>query len=181
MRLFEDFIPIPEELWSFETGAPLQRCAICDCDLLVQGTNYLIEKAFKGNEVMFEYAMCTKCCVLLSQELSVQSKKLIDHYFDEYGDLEQRRLSYLGQFGTNYSKWVDRCMVKDTSRSECDEFQVYAWCIDRDLVFTGMPYMLSGDCIDDLLGLLSEETLGILNDFSDKVFGVDLPQGLLII
>lgn len=41
--------------------------------------------------------------------------------------------------------------------------------------------MLSSDCIDDLLELISEESLGAINDFSEKIFGVDLPKDLLII
>ncbi len=181
MQFFYEYIPVPEELWSFETGAPIQSCALCNCDLFTEGKNYLIEKAFKSNEVIFEYAMCTECREKLSGELSEQSKKLIDHYFSEHVDFEQRRLECLEAYGLDYARWVERCLVKDKPRSKCREYQLYAWCIDRDIVFTGMPYMLSSDCIDDILELLSEETLGVINDFSNKVFGVDLPKDLLII
>jgi hypothetical protein len=181
MQQFKEYIPIPEELWSFETGAPMQCCALCDCDLFEPGRNYLVEKAFKGSEVIFEYAMCLDCRDKLQGELSLQSRKLIQNYFEEHVDLEARRMECLKAYGLDYSKWVQQCLVKHKPRSECTEFQVYGWCVDRDLVFTGFPYMLSSDCIDDLLELISEESMGAINDFSEKIFGVDLPKDLLVI
>ena len=41
--------------------------------------------------------------------------------------------------------------------------------------------MLSSDCIDELLELLCEESLGAINDFSEKIFGIDLAKNLLVI
>lgn len=159
----------------------MKRCYLCGCDLWEDGCNYLIEKAFKADEVIFEYALCSECRDKLNGELSDQSLKLIGNYFDEHFDIEERRRSMLEQFGTDYWKWVDRCLVKDKPRSECEEFQLYGWCIDTDLVFTGMPYMLSSECIEDIMDLLSNETIGAINDFSDKIFGVGMPSDLLII
>ena len=72
-------------------------------------------------------------------------------------------------------------MVKDKPRFECSEFQFYARCVDECLVFTGFLYILSSDCIDDILGLLSEESLGAIIDFSEKIFGIDLPKDILIL
>ena len=44
-----------------------------------------------------------------------------------------------------------------------------------------VPYMLSGAVIDELLNLLSNETIGVLDDFSEKLFGIDIPQGLILV
>ena len=127
MQHFSEFIPVPEELWSFETGAPMQRCFMCDCDLFEEGTNYLIEKAFKGDEVLFEYAVCFECRMKLQDELSKKSLQLIYNYFAEHVDFERRRVEFLDRYGMDYGKWVERCLVKDKSRAECAEFQVYGW------------------------------------------------------
>lgn len=181
MEVFEDFIPVPKEFWSFETGNPFQRCFMCDGDLCDEGCNYLIEKAVRNDEVIFEYAICWLCRIELEKEFSEQSLRLIENYFNEHVDIEQRRVECLEKFGTDYQKWIERCMIKHKPREECEEYQLYAWCVDRDLVFTGMPYMLSSECIDDIIELLSDETIGAINEFSDKVFGVDLPKDLLII
>lgn len=122
MQQFNEFIPVPEELWSFETGAPMQRCFMCDCDLFEAGRNYLIEKAFKGDEVIFEYAICFDCRMKLQGELSQKSLGLILNYFAEHVDFERRRIELLDQHSTNYAKWVERCLVKDKPRAECSSF-----------------------------------------------------------
>jgi hypothetical protein len=72
-------------------------------------------------------------------------------------------------------------MIKGTPISKCEEHQIYGWFIDKDIVFTGLPYMLSGEVIDELLHLLSNETIGVLDDFSKKLFDIDIPKGLILV
>lgn len=154
---------------------------MCDIDLMVDGTNYLIEKAFRKKEVIFEYAMCFECLQQMRKELSVQSRKLIDHYFEEHINIEERRKLLIEKYGRRTHSWINKCMIKGTPMAQCEEYQIYGWCIDKDIVFNGLPYMLSGEVMDELLNLLSKETIGILDEFSEKLFGLDMPQGLFII
>ena len=72
-------------------------------------------------------------------------------------------------------------MVKGTPRWKCEEHQIFGWFVDRDIVFNGLPYMLSSEVIDEVVQLLSPETLGALHDFSDKLFGLDLTQPILVL
>lgn len=179
MNVYSDFYPVPKVFWCFETGEMFRRCHMCTIDLMIEGTNYLIEKAFRKKEVVFEYAMCFDCVQQLQETLSVQSRKLIENYFSEHVDLEERRKVLIEKHGRKPRSWIDKCMIKGTPMTQCEEHQIYAWCIDTDIVFTGMPYMLSGVVIDELLSLLSNETVGVLDDFSEKLFGIDVPQGLM--
>lgn len=87
----------------------------------------------------------------------------------------------LAEKGHRTRSWLGHSMIKGTPRWKCEEHQIYGWFVDRDIVFNGMPYMLSGEVIDELLDLLSPETLGILEAFSDKLFGIDLPQGFVLV
>lgn len=180
MNSYTDYDPVPEVFWSFETGEMFQRCRMCDIDLMIEGTNYMIEKAFRKKEVIFEYAMCLDCVQQMRNELSVQSRKLIDHYFDEHVDMEARRKHLIETYGRRTSSWINQCMVKGTPIAQCEEHQIYGYCIDKDIVFTGLPYMLSGEVIDELLNLLSNETIGAMDDFSEKLFGIDVPQGIIL-
>ncbi len=41
--------------------------------------------------------------------------------------------------------------------------------------------MLSGECIDDIVELMSDETIGVIKEFSDKLFGVDVPVDILLV
>ena len=72
-------------------------------------------------------------------------------------------------------------MIRNIPFSDCNEYQIYGWFIGKDIVYNGMPYMLSGDVIDELFNLLSSETTGVLDDFSEKLFGIDVPKGVILI
>lgn len=179
MDPYNNVIPIPKDFWSVETEQPFQQCSLCDCNLLEEGTNYMIEKAVNNGETIFEYAMCFKCHAKLSSEFSEISKTRVRRYFEERVNLERRLDDLSVRYGDKYNKWVSRCMVTDKPRTECKEYQLYGYFVDQNLVFNGMPYLLCSEVIEELLTLLSSETLGTLNDFSDRLFGIDMPQSLL--
>ena len=144
---------------------------MCSADLLAPGTNYLIEKVFRKKETIFEYAMCFDCHEAHRETLSLKSHKLVENYFDEQINLEERQQCMLAEKGHRKRSWLGHSMIKGTPRWKCEEHQIYGWFVDRDIAFNGMPYLLSGQVIDELLELLSPEILGILDKFSDKLFG----------
>ncbi|EDY80581.1 hypothetical protein VDG1235_195 [Verrucomicrobiia bacterium DG1235] len=181
MTTYYEFGPIPKDFHSFEKGAPFQHCSLCNADLFKEGTNYLIEKAFRKKETIFEYAMCLDCYSGLQQSLSKKSRELIENYFEEHIDTNTRASTLLDKHGRRSRSWLGHCMIKGTPRWKCEEHQIYGLFIDKDIVFNGLPYMLSGAAIDDILQLLSPETIGSLNDLSDKLFGIDLPQSILVL
>jgi len=145
------------------------------------GTNYLIEKAFKAEETIFEYAMCFECYEKTQKTLSENSKKLIQNYFEEHVDINNWRNRMLNEHGHETGSWLNNCLIKNTTREDSKEHQIYGWFVGSHLVFNGMPYMLSSEVIDDLLELLSTETLGILDNLNDQLFGIDLPKGYLLV
>lgn len=180
MQTYHDFIPIPEVFWSFETGKPINRCGLCDRNLMEPGTNYLIEKAFKNGETIFEHALCLQCHTRSVDEMSTESMQRLHAYFAERVDMEKRIAQGVEQFGTDPEKWIAHCMVKGYPIRECEEYQLYGYCIDEDLIFNGAPYILSGEVIDDILELLSSKTLDALGDLSDRLFGFNAPKDLLL-
>lgn len=181
MDLHHDYLPVPEIFWSFETGKPLENCKLCNQDLMEPGTNYLIEKAFKNGETIFEHALCLKCYTECNESMSEDSRLKIRDYFAERANADERQKNLLEQHGTNHEKWISHCMVKGFPIREVEEYQLYGFCIDKDLVFCGAPYVLCGDVIEEILELLSAETLGVMNDLSQKLFGFDVPRELFIL
>ena len=115
--------------------------------------------------------MCFDCHEAHRETLSLKSRKLVENYFDEQINLEERQQCMLAEKGHRTRSWLGHCMIKGMPRWKCEEHQIYGWFVDGDVVFNGMPYMLSGQVIDELLELLSPEILGILDKFSDKLFG----------
>ncbi|MDF7826151.1 hypothetical protein P4B35_19120 [Pontiellaceae bacterium B12227] len=180
MDLHHDYIAVPEVFWSFETGKPISHCKLCDCDLMEPGTNYLIEKAFKNGETIFEHALCLSCYTESHQSMSEDSREKIRDYFAEHVNMDERQNIFMEQYGTEHEKWIDHCMVKGFPVREIEEYQLYGFCIDKDLVFSGAPYVLCGDVIEEIMELLSAETLGTMNALSQKLFGVDAPHDLLM-
>ena len=180
MDTHQDYIPVPEVFWSFETGKPIAHCKLCGCDLLKPGTNYLIEKAFKNGETIFEHALCLSCYTQCHESMSEDSRIRIRDYFSARIDMDARQEKNMASYGTKYEKWISHCMVKGFPIREVDEYQLYGFCIDEDLIFSGAPYVICGDVIEEILELLSAETLGVMSDLSQKLFGIDAPRDLLV-
>ncbi len=177
----EPAIPIPEIFWSFETGKPLEQCSLCGCRLLEPGTPYLIEKAFRGSEVIFEHALCLDCHAASQQSLSQTSRERVRDYFAARVDPAERFRVLTEQHGTDHEAWISHCMVKGFPVREVDEYQLYGFCLGGELLFNGAPYVLCGEVIDEIIDLLSAETLGVLGELSNKLFGMDAPKDLLVI
>ena len=181
MDMHHDYIPLPEIFWSFETGKPIEHCSLCGRDLMVAGTNYLIEKAFLKGETIFEHALCLGCYQKTHESLSEESRARINAYFSEHVDMDRRQEALMQEHGADHEKWIGHCLVKGFPVQEVEEYQLYGFCIDQDLVFSGAPYVLCGEVIEEILELLSPETIGVMNDLSEKLFGIDAPKDLLVL
>ena len=66
-------VEIPKWFYPFLEDRPFKRCLICEQELLGGDVQYLIEKAWKGTEVIFEYAICLACIESQQEELSLES------------------------------------------------------------------------------------------------------------
>ena len=160
-----EYIPIPEIFHSFLYEGMFSECCVCDIELLHDGTGYIIEKAFKGDEVIFEYAMCNVCRMDMYEELSKKSLTLIEHYFDERINLVERRQDLLEGYDQSIEPWIDKCILSGKPRMDCDGYQIYADCDGGDLLFSYLPYIISCDSIDEIQELLSLKTRDRLDGF----------------
>ncbi len=143
---------IPREFWSFETGRPFERCIRCRRDLLSPDCAYLIEKAFKLEEVVFEYALCMDCCQKLGEELSKDSRKRIEAFLEEH--ILDHGLS------------AERCMVTGRPVGEFQEHQRMIFCQGRSPAAGQPQLILSGEAAERVQELLSAQTRG----FHDRFF-----------
>ncbi len=175
-----DYIPAPAEYHSFELDGPFEKCAVCSCDLRQDGTQHVIEKAFNKGETIFEYAMCMQCRMNLNCELSRQSLKLVEHYFDERVDLVARRKLLLDAHKHDHHPWLSHCILSGEPLDPDGEYQIYGQFDGPDLLFAYAPYAISGEEIEGILKCLSKKTRDRIDDFVDDVLGipgghVDLP------
>lgn len=176
-----DFTSIPRRFWSFESGAPFKACSLCRSSLIDSGTSYHIEKAYKKTEVLYECAICADCRDKLIKELSVKSLNLITNYLGEHVDPAERYDQLMKDHFDTPEAWISHCMVKDTPVSDMEEYQICGEFFDTHLCYSIFPYALGEQAIEELTQLLSDETRGALDDFSNKLFDIDLSNPLLLL
>ena len=178
MEYTQHYIEIPPTFHSDETTALFNHCLGCDLYLLENGTQYVIEKAYRRyqdfgtQDTVFEYAMCLDCFMQLQEAMSEESMNRVRSYFDRHIDLFDRRTELLKKEDLRVEDWLDRCLVKGTPISEMNEYQIFGHCDGNDLLFTLFPYAIGGDAIDEISLLLSNKTLGEIDGFMDDHFGL---------
>jgi hypothetical protein len=173
-----EYIEIPSVFYCQATQKPFEECLVCKTNLLKADSQYVIEKAirqypgFSAKDVVSEYAICLDCNNKMQDTLSGHSKKLINDYFNQRVDLAGRRQRLLREKGTNLQAWLSNCLIYDTPQQHTSEYQIYAQCAGNYLLFTVMPFMISGRAIEEIADQLSAETKDVLDDFIDQHFGL---------
>ena len=170
------YIKIPKAFRSSDHDKPFDHCMVCNKFLLEDGTPYMIEKAMrqhlemKVKEVIFEYALCVDCAIMLNSSLSEESKQRISDYFEKHGNVAARREKLLQRKTLRVEPWINRCLITDKPISTCAEYQLMAQCDGTHLLFTYMPFALSMEALNEMTNLLSEKSLGEIDDFLGKYF-----------
>lgn len=168
-------LTIPPTFYSFETGAPFERCISCEKYLLNDDTEYLIEKAmksyegYKAKDVIFDYAICMDCAEKMRKKISKHSWNHIMRYFEENIDVNFRN-QLLKEEPTESLSY---CLLKKTPINDCREYQLHAHCKGSKLFMNNPPYMISGAVMDELMPKLSKETVDEMNGFFKKHFSPD--------
>lgn len=177
--------PIPKLFYNDLTGAPMDHCISCEQNLLDTNIPYFIEKALKLNQgykmysTLFEYAMCLPCMESHKGKISKQSMAAINEYFMTKADFERRHYLVQEELFEDIDLWVNHCLVKDTDVKQMSECQLYAMCVNDRMIMGEHPYMVSGEALDEVIDLLSDETLGEFNKLTDELIGPSEFQDLL--
>ena len=166
LQIIREYCEIPKVFYSTETGKPFSHCVSCEKHLLASGEQYVIEKAirnyqkFKTNDTIFEYAMCVGCYEKIHKSFSVSSKQAVENYFLQNVDFARRRAQLLEQGNRRLDEWLSDCIVKGTPVQDLDEYQILCQCQGDKMLFTYLPFMIGGDATEEIVQLLSNETLG---------------------
>lgn len=162
---------LPNDLLNPDTGEHFTHCLNC-CGLLSKcAQGHVVEKATKRyadghEETIFAYAMCINCVLELQQSLSNQSKQRMGQFMYERTQLNIEH----GQSQLTFEDRTANCAVNGTKRLEEEEYMLCAHIQNGKLTQGIFPYMLGGRAMDELMMLMSEETLGFLDDFMGKHF-----------
>ncbi len=172
LQLSHEFIPLPESLFSSDSHKPFHECLICNRYLLMEGTQYLIEKAFRGLEIVFEYAICTRCFSEVAAGFSEDSRQKVDEYYADRVDLVGRRRFLMQRYPLNLEEWISQCLVTGLPRQTYTEYNVVVECDGNNLLFAYSPFLISGDALEEIYDLLSEHTRAELGGFMEHYLGL---------
>ena len=168
---------IPDSFHSFETGKPFDTCLVCEKNLTASGMPYFIEKAYrkypgyKAFDVTYEFAMCMHCAEDLRKELSESSQQRMKEYMESKIDFEKRRHS-LSDFdpSKNMDPWFENCLITDEQIEGQNEYVLYGYFQGNNMMVSDFPYAIGPKAMDELTDLLSNDTLGSMDDFMGKYF-----------
>ncbi|KAA3610465.1 MAG: hypothetical protein DWQ03_21140 [Calditrichaeota bacterium] len=174
-------VDIPQAFYSDETNAPFMKCLNCECNLLDNHTQYIIEKAIKrykdysSTDTIFEYAICLNCHQKFMSVYSSESLSNIQNYFIENAHFDEMREGLVEKLedGTfEIDEWISNCVIKGTSVKELTEYQIGAQFVGNKMAVSQMPFMIGGAAMDDVMMLLSDKTIDEMNGFIDEFFGL---------
>jgi len=180
-----NYTPIPKLFYDDLTGVPMHQCISCECELLDSQVPYMIEKAlkpydgFRSYSTVFEYAMCMNCMKGYQDNISQKSMQRIQEYFATQLDLQNRKDLIANKSYSDLNLWVNNCFIKGLEVKNIGECQIYAQCIGDQLVMAEFPYMISGAALDEVVDLLSPETLDEFDRLKDELIGPPAFQDLL--
>ncbi|MBN2009168.1 hypothetical protein JW960_07465 [candidate division KSB1 bacterium] len=136
-----------------------------------KGTSYYIEKVIKQYkklntyDVIYEYAICASCCNKLASQYSQTSLENIQNYFLNHTDFLVRRHELLAYENIDINQWIDNCVIRGTSIHDLEEYQMACHCFGDKMVLDIFPFIIGGEALEEIVKLLSNQTLDIISDF----------------
>ena len=172
-------VSIPSDFFSTETGKPFTHCKSCERNLLNADVHYVVEKAITSNkkynttDTIFEYALCYSCYQTTLKSMSDTSIRNIQNYFIEHGERIQQRIMDFLQGKAKVNDLIDFCAIKGTARKDLTEYQIACHCIGENINSAYPPLMIGYEAMDEMMGLLSDKTLGEIDRFYNDI--IDIP------
>lgn len=157
-------------------GKRFTHCNLCERELIATNSEYVIERAINRGRVIFEYALCKACMQNAQSRWSEDSLQAINTYMQSavrFPIYFRESMDYLESENPDefdVESRLNLCAVKNEPRSESTEYQLLGMFKGDKMLVSVFPYMLSGEAMDEIVELLSAETLGEMDDFTDDLF-----------
>jgi len=162
------------------TGKPFEHCCVCETNLAECTEPYMVEKAFKQHvnakpeptyNTIFEYAICSDCAEDFRQKMSKASREALEGFFIENTHFTQRMDMFNRMKEQPVSVYISHCAISGKPINKEEEFQVVGVFMQKELQLGAFPYAISGKALDNVVELLSNETLDEMNGFRDTYLG----------
>jgi len=134
--------PIPQELYSFYEDRPFLICTRCGEGLYDFKHGYRVSKIYKGEEVIYEYALCTPCLHNIMEESSEESRESLYEF-------QMSRIRKVSGF--------DECAMCERAEeaTQIAEYSLVGICLGEEIVDSNK---ICGLCMEEMNELVSEKT-----------------------
>lgn len=172
-----NLIDIPPVFYPYESQEPFKECLVCGADLSLGDKDYFIEKAIRNHveygvkDVVFEYAICSECAENMQKSMSQESRQNMQNYFLKHEEFMHKMQRYQMGEGESLDDLLSRCSITGDSVDQMGEYMINGHFRGGKMVATTMPYIIGSKAMDELSELMSNETLGEMNDFMGQYFG----------
>lgn len=164
--------PIPAIFHSFE-GEPFRECMKCQKNLMSEEAEYMIERAFIPNDIVFEYAICVDCALSMRETMSKESRQNLDNFFQKH--VSEHMLSAIFRLGrpdTPIEDLLAKCLVTGKHISRTDRYQIVGYFKGGFMQSHMPPFVISEEAAEQVQELLSQETKDEFDDFIDEFLGL---------
>jgi len=170
------YVEITPDFYCDETGEPFVKCIECETDLIDSQEQYFIEKAKRRYPntqetlTIFEFAICLSCTTKLNQSLSQESLRKITEF--QTNLLRNSHYASSERFTTSSSSEnvLDTCLFTGNKISMCDEYQLVGAFRGDKMILHDLPFAISGEVIEAMSEILSEQTKEEFDGFVSKHF-----------
>ncbi len=170
-------VPIPERFFSDAEGKPFEVCHVCGKSLLQPGINYVVEKAMKNyigydfSSTIYELAICTDCHQKVQKGMSEESMRNLQNYYQSMMAAKGNQPMYIDLRTFNLNDWLSKCFFKGGNISEMEEYQVVAQFEGDKMIMNTPPMIIGTEAMNEMAELMSDKTIGDMNDFRQRFMG----------
>ncbi len=166
-----------EWLGSEETGEGFSHCLCCKLPLLEIAEPWLVNKEFRKDECVMEYAICQPCRDRVTGGLSEESKEAVRRFLEKEIDWESRMSEFM--LFHQVADRFDACIACCAPRAGLEGFGISA-LLDSggSLVVGPLPLLICQPCVGRMTESLSEASRELWRRFlSDNFAGPPRDSG----
>lgn len=156
-------------LGSEETGEAFSHCLCCKLPLVEIDEPWLVNKEFRKEECVMEYAICQVCRDHVTDQLSEESKEAVRGFLEKEIDWEARMREFM-----SFHQVVDRfdaCIACRAPRAGLEGFGISAlFDSGGSLVVGPLPLLICQPCVGRMTESLSEASREVWRKFLAENF-----------
>lgn len=158
-----------EWLGSEETGVAFSHCLCCKLPLVEIAGPWLVNKEFRRDECVMEYAICQGCRDQVTDGLSEESKEAVRGFLKKEIDWEARMREFM--LSPEVESRFDGCIACRAPRSVLEGFGISAlFDSGGSLVVGPLPLLICQPCVGRMTESLSEASRGVWRKFLADYF-----------